>query len=152
MDINSIRFENFINEFYSNSSNNKMVLTLDVENSTDPNFYDIHTMLLDLLIKGIERYNLNICDNLEQSISKLQIFFTNINIKINVNNYSKSIIVNNKLINKLYSNRYIKFNIENPTTMLINGAHQIADKIDDITSFFLINDIYNISISFNFII
>lgn len=150
MDINLVQFENFINDFYSNHSNQKIVLSLDVENATDPNIYDIHTMLLDLLIKGIEKFNLNIYSDLEYSINQLQIFFTNINIKIDINNYSKSDLVNNLLANKLYSNRYIKFTVENPT-LVINGTHQIVDNMQQIKSFYLINDNYNLCISFNFI-
>ena len=148
MNINSIQFENFILQFYSNNSNQKMVLTLDVENSSDPNIYDIHMMLLDLLIKGIERFNLNIYNNLQRSINQLQTFFTNINIQIDVINYSKLDLITD---NKLYSNRYIKFTIENPLTMVIYGTHQIVDNMRLIRSFYLIDDAYNLCISFNFI-
>ena len=149
MNINSIQFENFINQFYSNNSNQKMVLTLDVDNSSDPNIYDIHTMLLDLLCKGIERFNLNIYNNLQLSINQLQIFFTNINIQIDVQNYSKHDLIANS---DLYSNRYIKFTAENPSLMVINGTHKIADNLLQIKSFYLINDTYNLCISFNFIV
>jgi len=151
MNINSIQFENFINEFYSNNYNQKMVLTLDVENSSDPNIYDIHTMLLDLLIKGIEIFNLNIYNELSRSINQLQIFFTNINIQINVINYSKLDLVNSLSIHRLYSNRYIKFTIENPSIMVINATHQIVDSMQQIKSFFLIDDTFNLCIGFNFI-
>ena len=148
MNINSIQFENFINEFYLNYSNQKMVLTLDVENSSDPNIYDIHMMLLDLLRKGIEKFNLNIYNNLTKSISQLQTFFTNINIYINVINYSKLDLITD---NQIYSNRYIKFTVDNPSLMIINGTHQIVDNMFDIKSFYLIDDTYNLCISFNFI-
>ena len=108
-----------------------------------------HMMLLDLLCKGIERFNLNIYDELSISINRLQTFFTNINIQINVINYSKSDLIIN---DKLYSNRYIKFTSENPSLMVINGSHQIVNSMHEIKSFFLIDHTYNLCISFNFII
>ena len=75
MDINSIEFNNFVNEFYSNKSNKKMVLTLDIENGDNPNIYDIHVMLLELLIYGFTKFNLNINNNLDNSINLLSKIF-----------------------------------------------------------------------------
>ena len=139
---NSIKFDNFVNEFYQNYSNKKMVLTLDIENENDPNIYDIHVMLLELLINGFTRFNLNL-----KSIDHLQRYFTNIDIKINICNYSKAELM---LDNSPYYNRYIKFTSDN-ATMIINGNHNIVNNLNLINSFYLVDNINNLSISFDFI-
>jgi len=55
MNVN-INFDDFIYHFYSNNKNNEIVLEITIENS-DANIYDIHNMLLDLLIKGYDTLN-----------------------------------------------------------------------------------------------
>ena len=148
MDINSIEFNNFVNEFYSNKSNKKMVLTLDIENGDNPNIYDIHVMLLELLIYGFTKFNLNINNNLDNSINYLQNYFTNIDIKINISNYSKKELI---LENSPYISRYIRFTSESET-MTINGSHQTVNNLNLIKSFYLVDDNYNLCINFDFIV
>ena len=55
MNVN-INFDDFIYHFYSNNKNNEIVLEINMKNS-DANIYDIHNMLLDLLIKGYDKLN-----------------------------------------------------------------------------------------------
>jgi hypothetical protein len=151
MNINSIQFENFVNKFYLNDSNEKMILNIDVEsendNNSEPNIYDIHTMLLDLVIKGIEIFNLDICDY-EQIIRRLVPYFLNIDIKIYINNYSKLDLLN---IDSLYINRYIRISPDNNLLMTINGSHQIVNQLNMIRSFCLIDSSINLCIYFDFI-
>ena len=151
MNINSIQFENFINKFYQNDSNQKMILNIDVESSSEtesePNIYDIHTMLLDLIIKGINRFNLQI-SNYQQIINKLTPYFTNINIRFNLENYSKLELLNEDLA---YNNRYIRISINDDILMTINGMHQIQSQLIDIRSFYLIDSNINLCIYFDFI-
>ena len=131
----NINFDNFIDKFYSNS-NKKIVLELNIDNS-DTNIYDIHNMLLDLLIKGYERfYTLD-----------LQNYFDNIDIQLIIENLTKK-----ELLDDLhnYGNRYIKFNIENLNNMTINGSHKIVNNLNEIDSFCLIDDNNNLKISFNY--
>ena len=99
MDINSIEFDKFIEEFYSNNHNNKMVLQIDIENSnesSDTNIYDIHVMLLDLLIKGFER--LNTLENLIQSIDYLQKYLITHykNLELKSDEYFSNFLFKNK--------------------------------------------------------
>jgi hypothetical protein len=131
----NINFNNFINEFYSNYNNNKIILELNIDNS-DTNIYDIHNMLLDLLIKGYEKFN----------TLDLQHFFNNIDIQVNVENLTKKDLLDNQYN---YINRYIKFNIDNLENMIINGSHQIVKNLKEIISFCLIDDNNNLKISFN---
>jgi hypothetical protein len=146
MNINSIEFNTFIEEFYNNYSGNKMLITIDIEND-EPNIYDLHIMLLELLIQGFIKFNHVIDDNLDIIIDNLQSFFTNINIKLNIINYSKIDLICD---NSPYINRYIKMSdIDN---MIINGGHLTVNNLELIKSFFLINNEYNLCISFNFII
>jgi len=169
MNINSIQFENFINKFYSNNSNQKMIININIdsessnETQADPNIYDIHTMLLDLIIKGIDIFNLDIVDY-NSTVEKLQPFFNNINIKIFILNYSKLELIG---ANSPYINRYIRISSNDQSTtnqsimtinaahqsiMTINAAHQIINKLIDIKSFYLIDTVNNLCISFDFIV
>ena len=131
----NINFDNFINEFYSNY-NNKIILELNIDN-TDTSIYDIHNMLLDLLIKGYERYN----------TLDLQKYFDNIDIQLKIENLTKKELLDD-FYN--YSNRYIKFNIENLDNMIINGSHISVNNLNEIDSFCLIDDNNNLKISFNY--
>ena len=143
--MNTLNFEIFKDRFYQNTSNTKMMLHIDLEDNIDEtNIYDIHSLLLDLLMTGFNKLDI-ININLEESINILQRFFNNIDIHINIINYTKKDIINDESI---YLNRYIKFTIENISTMLINGKHELVDNLNDIKSFFLIDDLNNLCISF----
>jgi hypothetical protein len=141
--INSeINFDNFINEFYLNTKKIKMVLQVDIVNS-ETSIYDIHCMLLDLLVTGIQRFNLDFYNNLEESISNLQYFFNNINIQLNITCFTKKELI---IENSSYNNRFVKF--ENQQKFLINSQHKQVENLEDINSFYLINDDINICINF----
>ena len=150
MNINSIQFDNFITEFYSNNSNKKMIINIgiDSEHEVEPNIYDIHTMLLDLIIKGCEIFNLNVSDY-NICINKLQPFFLNINIRMHIINYSKLELIKE---NSPYINRYIRISSDNNLKMTINGTHQLVNTLSNIKSFYLIDSNCNLCISFDFII
>jgi hypothetical protein len=146
MDNQGINFDKFIDEFYSNMNKNKMVLQVDIENATnksETSIYDIHCMLLDLLAAGITKFNLDFINNLEESICNLQYFFNNINISLNIINFSKKELI---MENSLYENRFIKF--DDPKNLIINGQHNQVDLLEDIKTFYLINTDVNICISF----
>ena len=142
-----IDFEKFIDEFYSNMNQTKIVLQVDIINATkesNTNIYDIHCMLLDLFVAGITKFNLDFHQmNLEESICNLQYFFNNINIQLNIMSFTKQELI---LINSPYENRFVKF--IKPTDFIINVQHKQLDNLEDIKSFYLINDDTNISISF----
>ena len=136
----------------------KMVLHVDIENNTDKtdtSNYDIHCMLLDLFVAGIDKFDLkfvnesntesNDITNLYRSLGNLQYFFNNINIKLNIINFSKKELIKE---NSPYETRFIKFIIENPHKFIINGNHKKVEDLDDINSFFLIDDNTNLCISF----
>jgi hypothetical protein len=145
--INSeINFNNFIDEFYSNMNQIKMVLQVDIENATittDTTIYDIHCMLLDLFTAGIRKLNLDFINNLEESIRNLQYFFNNINIQLNIISFTKKELI---MENSLYENRFIKF--EDPANLIINGQYIQVEDLENIKSFYLINNDINICISF----
>jgi hypothetical protein len=172
MNCQDIYFNNFIDTFYSNKNQTKMVLQIDIEsvtnnskttinnsdtttNNSETTIYDIHCMLLDLLVAGVQRLNLNFVDdektinnqysNLNKAKIILQNYFNNINIKLNIINYSKQELLHD---NSPYENRYIKFTAEKSNNFIINGQHKQLDNLEDIRSFFLIDDNTNISISF----
>ena len=144
-----INFDDFINNFYSNTSHNKIIFNINIENATNDTpttIYDIHMMLLDLLIKGIQILNLDILgNNYEKSLNILQKYFSNINIKININNFTKKDLIETY---SEYSNRFIKF--EDPSNMIINGTHEQETDLSNIKSFYLINLTNNLSISFKY--
>lgn len=144
--MNTLNFEIFKDRFYQNTSNTKMMLHIDLEDNIDEtNIYDIHSLLLDLLMTGFNKLDINVSINLEESIKILQRFFNNIDIRINIINYTKKDIINDESI---YLNHYIKFTIENINNMLINGKHELVDELNYIKSFFLIDDLNNLCISF----
>lgn len=138
----NIDFEDFIKKFYELDS--KIYIELDIKEN-DSNIYDIHTMLLDLLIYGVEFLNLNIINNLDDSIMILQKYFNNINIKININVYKLLDFINNDI----YDNRYIRF--DNNKKYIINGKHVTKLTLDKINSIYLYNDLNNFNISFSWI-
>ncbi len=169
MNNDSIYFDNFINKFYSNTSNTKMILQVDIENSqnSDTNIYDIHHMLLDLLIKGIERLYCSVCNDsnkpennitmgqffsdqniIDKTITTLQHFFSNINIKINIKNLSKEKLIDESFH---YLNRRFRIDINSIQKLIFNGSHQMVDNLEEINSFLLIDDINNLCISFSHI-
>ena len=135
-----ITFEDFIHKFYTLDS--KISLELYIENDCT-NIYDIHIMLLDLLIYGVEHFNLNIIDNLDKSIDLLQSYYDNINIKINIKNYMLSEFINSNI----YDNRYIRFNHEKK--YIINSSHNKQTILNNIYSIYNINKDVNYLISFS---
>jgi len=150
MENQGIDFDDFINEFYSNMDKKKMVLHVDIENNTnktDTSNYDIHCMLLDLFVAGIDKFDLKFLtkSNLYRSLGNLQYFFNNINIKLNIINFSKKELIKE---NSPYETRFIKFIIENPHKFIINGNHKKVEELEEINSFFLIDDNTNLCISF----
>ncbi len=146
MNNQGINFDKFIDEFYSNMNKNKMILQVDIENATnnsETSIYDIHCMLLDLLASGITKFNLDFINNLEESICNLQYFFNNINISLNIISFTKKELI---ISGSLYENRFIKF--DDPKNLIINGQHNKVDLLEDIKTFYLINNDVNICISF----
>lgn len=137
-----MNFENFIEEFYK--LDNKINLELDIENNLTPTIYDLHHMLLDLIIYGVKLFNLNLTENLNESLIFLQKYFNNININIIIKNLSKKEL----LIDEFYSNRYIRF--EGNSDMIKNGLHEKTNLFNEIKSYYLINDEYNLCINFNY--
>ena len=146
-DNSQVNFDNFVNKFYSNKSNNKIMLEINISDNTSTTIYDIHQMLLDLIIQGISILNLDIINNFDKSLDQLQKYFANINIKINICNWTKKDLIEDY---SNYDNRYIKF--EDPSNMIINGAHQIVKDLKLIKSFFLIDTNNNFSIGFEHMI
>ncbi len=135
-----IDFDDFINQFYNNTDNKKLGFSIDDE---DSNLYDVFHMLLDLFIAGIDIFNLDIYNSYFDTLQKLQSYFNNINIKVNVSNFSKRELTTSNL----YENRYIRF--ESLDLMTINAAHKPVDQISEIRAFYLKNDTYNFCISFS---
>jgi len=140
--VTSIKFNDFIEKFYTIDS--KISLELDIVNET-VDIYDIHNMLLETLIYGVELYNLNIFDNLYNSITHLQKYFNNINIKINIDNYS----LKDLTTNTIYDYRYIRF--DKTKQFIINGKHIKINILKDIKSFYRFDDKNNLCIFFSWI-
>ena len=148
-----IIFNDFIDIFYSNINKNKMSLHIDFNNASDEidnskiNIYDIHCVLLELLIAGVNNFSLNLMNDIElnEAIEKLQYFFDNINIIINIINFSKKDIIDD---DSVYESRYMKILSDNPDKFILNGQHIIVENLKDIKTFYLINDEINICISF----
>lgn len=141
-----IDFNKFVDQFYSNHNQTKMILQIDIENATNSSettIYDIHCMMLDLLVAGVKKFNLDFINDLDQSASNLQYFFNNINIQLNIISFTKKELI---MENSLYENRFVKF--DDPDKFIINGQHQMVDELSDIKSFYLIDDNTNICISF----
>ena len=115
-----IIFNDFIDIFYSNINKNKMSLHIDFNNASDEidnskiNIYDIHCVLLELLIAGVNNFSLNLMNDIElnEAIEKLQYFFDNINIIINIVNFSKKDIIDD---DSVYESRYMKILSDNPS-------------------------------------
>lgn len=145
MDDTNINFDTFIEHFYSNN-NSHIDLEINIYdcNTNKPTIYDLHTMLLELLINGVKRFNLDIINNLEFSRKYLQNYFNNIDIKIIIDNLTKRDLIDDEYS---YYNRYFKFT--NPDNMIINGAHKIVNELSLIKSFYLIDTNNNFSISFS---
>jgi len=141
-----INFDDFSKKFYSNVNNEKMNIGISIEDATNESpitIYDIHMMLLDLLINGTANFNLDIINDLDNSILFLQKFFNNIAIKINIVNYTQEELIEKE---SEYENRYLRFNT--PDKMTLNGKHIKESTLDLIKSFYLINEEHNLCISF----
>ena len=149
MNNSSINFNNFINEFYTNYNNKHMIIELltdNQDNPTETTIYDVHTLLLELLLaapsfinKSIsdERCNIDFTNNLDNSIKLLQFFFDNIKITVSIVKYTISELVNTDIA-KLYENRYMRFDSNN--NFIINGSHKsISNNLEDIYSFYIDN-------------
>ncbi len=141
-------FDNFIENFYSNYDEKKMILQVDIDKnsangSTETNLYDIHCLLFDLFIAGIEKFELDFANNLDEAASNLQYFFNNINIKLNITSFTKKELI---MENSLYENRFIK--TDSSKKYVLNGQHKCVDKLHGINSFHLIDDSANICIGF----
>ena len=140
-------FDKFIENFYLNYNGQKMILNVDIDNKNEyeeTNLYDIHTMLFDLFIAGVNKFNLDFINNLDEAASNLQYFYNNINIKLNIIVFTKKELI---MDNSLYINRYIKTDISSKQ-YIINGQHQCQNDLNNIHSFYLIDDSNNICISF----
>lgn len=140
-----IKFDDFIQSFYSNWNKTPIVLQIDIEGATsdsNTSIYDIHQMLIDLFVNGIDIYNLQMESNWQNAIALLQFFYNNINIKINVQNFTRVELE----YNLSYYNRYMKF--MNTSNILINSGHLNVECLEKINSFYLISDSVNLCISF----
>ena len=149
-------FQEFTKIFY-NSNNNKFILELNTfynNNICSTTIYDIHSILLELFIIGIDKLNLNIINDFDYSINILQQYYNKINILLNFNKITiKELIDNNK-----YENRYMRLNLNsnkfNDIKFIINGKHNIniVNNITDINSFLLYNDDFNLYINFKYLL
>lgn len=138
-------FDQFARYFYDNTSQ-KIAFSLSIFDDSVTNIYDIHTMLLDLIIYGFDYLRLQIdCTNYKDITATLQQYFNKINIKLITNNYNSDELTP---LNIYYMDRYIK--LYSPEKFLINGAHKKVDTLKEIGSFYLINYDTNISINFDY--
>ena len=145
-------FDQFIENFYSNNDEKKMVLQVDIDKksasdgSAETNLYDIHCMLFDLFIAGIDKLKLDFVKNLDESASKLQYYYNNINIKLDITSLTKKELI---MKESLYENRFIKTcSNDIDKQYVLNGQHTYVDDLSEIYSFYLIDDSNNIRVSF----
>jgi len=143
---NSIDFNNFIEKFYTNNNREKMILHIDIDNDKT-NIYDIHNLLLDLLLEGFQYIEIK-NNNLIKSIETLQYYFDNIDIKIIIKNLTKKELINDS---SLYINRYARIDISDMNKRIVNGQHIIVNSLNKIKTFILIDNDNNLSIEFNYI-
>ena len=146
-----MEFHKFTEIFYSNNNNNNLILQFNTINNHDEcttTIYDIHSILIDLLIFGINKLNLNIIHDYSNSINILQKYFNKINILLNFN----KLTIKDLIDNEKYENRYMRLNI-NSNKFIINAKHNIdiINKITDIDSFLLHNDDFNLLINFKYL-
>jgi hypothetical protein len=147
-------FHKFTEIFYTNNYNNLILQfnTISNNNECSTTIYDIHSILIELLIVGINKLNLNIIDDYLNSINILQKYYNKINILLNFNKITiKELIDNNK-----YENRYMRLNLNNKFNdikFIINGKHNtnIINDISNIDSFLLHNDDFNLYINFKYL-
>lgn len=143
--IQNIDFNEFANQLYS-ESNNKIAIQVDIEDGSESNIYDIHMMLIDLIIFGLHYFSLNLNEqNYEEIIHYLQKFFNKINIKILVQKYTEQEL---DIFNNDYVNRFMK--LYKSEQIILNGAHKKVSSLKDIKSFYIENNYFNLSFYFEF--
>ena len=152
MDNDSIYFDDFIKKFYMNKNGEKMILQIDIDkinnNKTNSNIYDIHNLLLDLLLNGFEYIKIE-QNNFIKSIETLQCFFNNIDIKIIINNHTKKDLIDD---NSPYNNRYARIDISDTNKRILNGQHTNVNDLSNINTFILVDSDNNLDIRFDNII
>jgi hypothetical protein len=136
-----IEFDIFIEKFFTNKNNTKMVLELMSDTNDDTTIYDIHVMLLQIFFIGITKY--------EIPFDQIQNYYNNINIKLYVENYSIKDLIND---NSNYGNRFIR--IDQKMEMIKNGSHDtsLINELKDIKSFYTNNNEQNLRIYFDHIL
>jgi hypothetical protein len=89
---------------------------------------------------------LDFVKNLDESASKLQYYYNNINIKLDITSLTKKELI---MKESLYENRFIKTcSNDIDKQYVLNGQHTYVDDLSEIYSFYLIDDSNNIRVSF----
>jgi hypothetical protein len=145
----NVDFDNFIERFYSSISDNKIIFELNIDSNDSSTIYDVHIMLLELFIKGLNMFNLNIYTYLDNTIIHLQKYYSNINIGIQINTFTKNELLND---DNRYANRYMRINSD--CSFIKNGSHnnKLITDLSQIESFFTFDNNFNLRISFSHII
>jgi len=136
-----IEFDIFIEKFFTNKNNTKMVLELMSDTNDDTTIYDIHVMLLQIFFIGITKYQI--------TFDQIQNYYNNINIKLYIENYSIKDLIND---NSNYGNRFIRINPQ--MEMIKNGSHDtsLINELKDVKSFYTNNNEQNLRIYFDHIL
>jgi len=136
-----IEFDIFIEKFFTNTNNTKMVLELISESDDNTTIHDIHVMLLQIFFIGITKYAV--------PFNEIQNYYNNINIKLYIENYSIKDLIEDK---SNYGNRFIRINQQ--MEMIKNGSHDISliNELKDIKSFYTNDNQNNICIYFDHIL
>jgi hypothetical protein len=94
-------------------------------------------------------FNLNIYTYLDNTIIHLQKYYSNINIGIQINTFTKNELLND---DNRYANRYMRINSD--CSFIKNGSHnnKLITDLSQIESFFTFDNNFNLRISFSHII
>ncbi len=138
MNNQEIGFDRFVEEFFNNKNETKMVLELILDTNEDTTIYDIHVMLLQLFFMGLTKY--------EDSFGEMQNYYNNINIKLHVENFNAQQL---SYASSSYSNRFLR--VDNNMEMIKNGQHNEAliNELKDVKSFYTIDNECNMCIYFD---
>jgi len=149
----NINLDDFIQEFYKTINKRHIVLEILNTNSSDINIYDVHHILLNLIIAGFKICNLTDFNHIELAFSLLQKYFDNIKIIINFQKMTISDILNSPV--EVYDQRYARIDLKKiyetseENYIILNGKHINVNELGDINTFISTDDQIFYSISFD---
>ncbi len=156
---NCIDLNKFIKKFYEINEQTDIfleVLTMDKSNP-ETNIYDIHHILINILVAGLKNCNLTNVKYIEVAISLLQKYFSNIKINIIFEKKTISDILSSKV--DYYNQRYARidlqkiidadYKITDKDYIVLNGQHQNVNELSEIHTFINIGDEIFYKLSFD---